>query len=240
MDPLAEKYYSLSPYVYCAGDPINNIDYKGLWIPNHQGNLTPEEGDSIESLAVFMGWTYDTAHDYLQSQGFIGEDGLMKMKIGEDVLCLDNPFTQSIASFPEFDLPDYCRSGPAYYNCWTSAIAGTSGKSIDQATRITNADQFDEALESSYDAISSAEAVFGKTVIRMADDNNIAQHGMVFYGIDSKGVVYVYSKNGWFRQPCVIPLKWITSQFLSYGTIKGYNSTHSGYYLYSASRTGAR
>ena len=30
MDPLAEKYYSISPYVYCAGDPVNYHDPKGL------------------------------------------------------------------------------------------------------------------------------------------------------------------------------------------------------------------
>ena len=29
MDPLAEKYYSISPYVYCAGDPMNRIDIFG-------------------------------------------------------------------------------------------------------------------------------------------------------------------------------------------------------------------
>ena len=29
MDPLCEKYYSVSPYVYCAGNPINAIDDKG-------------------------------------------------------------------------------------------------------------------------------------------------------------------------------------------------------------------
>lgn len=26
MDPLAEKYYSVSPYVYCAGNPISYVD----------------------------------------------------------------------------------------------------------------------------------------------------------------------------------------------------------------------
>ena len=26
MDPLAEKYYSVSPYVYCVGNPISYVD----------------------------------------------------------------------------------------------------------------------------------------------------------------------------------------------------------------------
>ena len=29
MDPLAEKYYHLSPYAYCAGDPVNFVDPDG-------------------------------------------------------------------------------------------------------------------------------------------------------------------------------------------------------------------
>lgn len=28
-DPLCEKYYSLSPYAYCAGNPVNVMDPKG-------------------------------------------------------------------------------------------------------------------------------------------------------------------------------------------------------------------
>ena len=30
MDPLAEKYYSISPYAYCAGDPVNIVDLDGM------------------------------------------------------------------------------------------------------------------------------------------------------------------------------------------------------------------
>ena len=29
MDPLCEKYYSVSPYAYCAGNPVNRIDVDG-------------------------------------------------------------------------------------------------------------------------------------------------------------------------------------------------------------------
>ena len=30
-DPLAEKYYHISPYAYCHNDPLNSIDYNGAW-----------------------------------------------------------------------------------------------------------------------------------------------------------------------------------------------------------------
>lgn len=29
MDPLCEKYYSISPYAYCAGNPVNLVDPEG-------------------------------------------------------------------------------------------------------------------------------------------------------------------------------------------------------------------
>ena len=31
-DPLSEKYYSISPYAYCAGNPVNLVDPSGKWI----------------------------------------------------------------------------------------------------------------------------------------------------------------------------------------------------------------
>ena len=44
IDPLAEKYYHLSPYAYCAGDPVNLVDPDGRfydeWIIHSNGTLT--------------------------------------------------------------------------------------------------------------------------------------------------------------------------------------------------------
>lgn len=34
MDPLAEKYYSVSPYAYCAGNPVMFVDPDGRYILN--------------------------------------------------------------------------------------------------------------------------------------------------------------------------------------------------------------
>ena len=33
-DPMAEKYYGINPYVYCAGDPVNRVDKRGLFMDN--------------------------------------------------------------------------------------------------------------------------------------------------------------------------------------------------------------
>ena len=44
IDPLCEKYYHISPYSYCIGNPINTIDPNGnIWI-NAQGFLKYQNG----------------------------------------------------------------------------------------------------------------------------------------------------------------------------------------------------
>ena len=42
MDPLCEKYYSISPYAYCANDPVNLVDPSGMtdWRAVGKGALT--------------------------------------------------------------------------------------------------------------------------------------------------------------------------------------------------------
>jgi len=55
LDPLAEKYYHISPYAYCAGNPVNMVDPDGLstyvyqssdstYVVTNQGN--PNDGDN--------------------------------------------------------------------------------------------------------------------------------------------------------------------------------------------------
>ncbi|MFT4073842.1 MAG: hypothetical protein QM654_18200, partial [Dysgonamonadaceae bacterium] len=47
VDPLAEKYYDWSPYGYCAGNPVANIDPSGMdWYRSVDGYMVVwEEGD---------------------------------------------------------------------------------------------------------------------------------------------------------------------------------------------------
>ena len=45
MDPLAEKYYSISPYAYCAGNPVNLVDPDGMqwYLCTHEDDHTSYE-----------------------------------------------------------------------------------------------------------------------------------------------------------------------------------------------------
>lgn len=51
MDPMAEKYYSISPYAYCAGNPVNLVDPQG----KEGVKYTDENGNKIiESNVVVL------------------------------------------------------------------------------------------------------------------------------------------------------------------------------------------
>ena len=52
IDPMAEKYYWLSPYAYCAGDPINLVDPTGkdTYTINSEGVVTVVRNDDPNTL----------------------------------------------------------------------------------------------------------------------------------------------------------------------------------------------
>ena len=52
MDPLAEKYYSISPYAYCTGNPVSFIDPDGRKITNSNGYVLSNR-TLMEQLAKF-------------------------------------------------------------------------------------------------------------------------------------------------------------------------------------------
>ena len=49
MDPLCEKYYDVSPYAYCAGDPMNAIDPDGKSIWTKMLKTTMKIGSRVAS-----------------------------------------------------------------------------------------------------------------------------------------------------------------------------------------------
>ena len=48
MDPMAENYYSISPYSYCAGNPVNLVDPDGkdIWEIDNEGRIVSKETDT--------------------------------------------------------------------------------------------------------------------------------------------------------------------------------------------------
>ena len=54
-DPLAEKYFPINTYAYCAGDPVNLVDPEGFSpIYNAQGHLLGTDDQGLQGGAIFM------------------------------------------------------------------------------------------------------------------------------------------------------------------------------------------
>ena len=61
MDPLSEKYYSVSPYAYCGGDPVNKIDPDGRNpIYDLKGNFLGTDSRGLQGYYYVMDKQYFT------------------------------------------------------------------------------------------------------------------------------------------------------------------------------------
>jgi len=75
IDPLAEKYYSISPYAWCAGNPVNNIDPQGMavWSTTDPETIKRAYNDLVNGRDVTYNdntWNYKSDEQFLNK----GED----------------------------------------------------------------------------------------------------------------------------------------------------------------------
>ena len=244
VDPMSGKYPSLSPYVYCADNPVRVVDPNGedVWIPDGEGNVVAQEKDDYRSLAVTIDCSYHKAKKMLAAQGY--ENGV---KEGDKVK-LDNPYTRSINAHYEQRLTDEqaeayyqkCRNAGMsdediktrltelacpqdLYNCWSAAMAGSTNQEIGPATYdIFDETTFDDKLSKCKWPVSVDRLKFGKTIIRF-EKNGVCTHAAVYYGTDKSGNIYIYTKNGKYTRPFVIPLNEFIERYGDlYGKVSGY------------------
>ena len=92
IDPMAEKYYSISPYAYCAGNPINLVDPEGMdWFFNS------ETGELIRNVKNGSDYIVLLSPDQI-SENMSDEDLLKLVNVFDDNDNKSNLFSNSINS----------------------------------------------------------------------------------------------------------------------------------------------
>ena len=80
VDPLCEKYYSISSYAYCGNNPVNFIDPNGedYWSTNNIEQIIDffNSLGSGDSQYEFSGWNHSTGNDFCASLFYNDETGM--------------------------------------------------------------------------------------------------------------------------------------------------------------------
>ncbi len=207
VDPMSDKYPSLSPYVYCADNPVKLTDPDGRWIPGVDDDnniiVTQEEGDDINSFKKFMGTAYSDEEIQNMYNGST-ENGIINLTktYGREFQIMTDALNDA------YNNPDFenCKN----YNCWGMAIAVTKciqvqGNGPDDCWGISfnlnDFEHFDNSLSMGYVQGGCESASVGKTVVRFGRNESDHPHGAVYMGTDRSGTEYVFTKNGWTVRP---------------------------------------
>ena len=118
-DPMAEKYYSLSPYAYCAGNPVNLLDPNGTdWYVSASGNLRWFDTNDPEYI-----YEEEAYYQIGSSVSILQDDGsfmnyYQNYQIGNntsepvnaETLVLDNSSLTGFLLSRDSHLPDYSKA----------------------------------------------------------------------------------------------------------------------------------
>ncbi len=205
VDPMSDKYPSLSPYTYCADNPVKLTDPDGRWIPgldeDYNITVTREEGDDLNSFREFMGPGYSDEEIKNMFNDLQGDKINLTKSYGGIFERMTNALNNAYGD-PEFMDADN-------YNCWGAALNLTSGNELTKRTPYTSGsgidteDKFDELLTKFYTQVSPEMASVGKTVLRYGFTPDVAEHAAIYMGKDRSGNEYVFTKNGWRTPPAI-------------------------------------
>ena len=102
VDPMSDKYPSLSPYVYCANNPVKLVDPNGedVWKPDGKGGWIAQARDNAWTLHRDAGISFEKAIELMKAQGFVFTDNDQKVKVQ-----VGDRVQVSEPSYNKYDIP---------------------------------------------------------------------------------------------------------------------------------------
>lgn len=148
MDPLCEKYYSVSPYAYCHNNPVNRIDPDGkdvlIWYQDARGNNRYFVFNGTQKRVPNNSFVLDFVHtyNYLKANG-VGKNVIKAVKDPSVMVELVRDEQETGYYF------NYKDRNPAVF--WESrkGIILSNGKRQSPAVRLEH--EFDHALDDIHD-----------------------------------------------------------------------------------------
>lgn len=223
MDPLCEKYYHISPYAYCGGNPVNRVDVDGDSI--YFGPLLQQDHDKkrdtaqmiLQDLKDFTGLNL-----YFSSNGYLLYNKEQYSECGSKIArnflisAIDNPVTICIGDNGELSLFDKINMGIGICDSQISGYRNNTPGGLDDRTLGYGMVFLHELAHSPIggskkDPYEPLEYVQGKTVqfinsIRKELDDNPLFNKKGYFGIRlSYGIVSQF--NGQTGIPFAVPNK---------------------------------
>jgi len=129
VDPMAEKYYNISPYAYCANNPVNRIDPDGMDWYSSLDSVGCENGQTI--------WQTQIHYTNCTSQEQLAQNNINGNYLGETIVLFDGYYDEELGIDKTLD-------GPGSKHA-TATVYGSKGPDdITKYTAFTMTSDFDK------------------------------------------------------------------------------------------------
>ena len=121
VDPMADKYPNISPYAYCAWNPVKLVDPDGreIWINNGGGKFKYTAGMSSEGLKGFAKKTVDALNDIYNKGGDEGVDLINTLCSSKNIFNIKEQETDKVSEINESNTIDaYARNNQTFIDHW--------------------------------------------------------------------------------------------------------------------------
>jgi len=187
MDPLFEKYITVSPYSYVLVNPVIFIDPNGKWRARYDevsGEIyvTAEENDKFEDLYSQLGMTKDEFFE--KYKDYINDPENFELNAGFEL-----DITEQVTSNAKFS------NELTNVNCFSSCFAVMLGEEPIVVNKPSLGKGFSQDLSTSFGFKNESEVKTGY-VKTFEDENQVTHHAAIYVVRSQKGIEYFFGRSG--------------------------------------------